>query len=95
MFGAELLRGSVDRMPALGLKPGFRLDAPAWLFALLTAGLFNLEIDGPARRGLLNRRAGIRQTARYSARVVPEPPISAGRSFILGAPSRIGRTVSW
>ena len=30
----------------------------------------------------------------YSGRVSPEPPIAAGKSFSLGRPSLIGRTVS-
>ncbi len=32
--------------------------------------------------------------AAYSATISPEPPNSAGKSFSLGSPSRIGRTVS-
>jgi hypothetical protein len=30
----------------------------------------------------------------YSARLIPEPPISAGRSFIFGKPSFMGSLVS-
>jgi len=31
----------------------------------------------------------------YSARLIPEPPISLGTSFILGIPSCMCSTVSW
>ena len=31
---------------------------------------------------------------RHSATISPDPPISAGKSFIFGSPSRIGSTVS-
>jgi multicomponent K+:H+ antiporter subunit A len=37
--GGEVLRWSVDWLPALGLSFGLRLDALAWLFALLICGI--------------------------------------------------------
>ncbi len=38
--------------------------------------------------------ATVLSASAYSAIVSPEPPISVGRSFILGSPSRIGSTLS-
>ncbi len=59
VFGGEVLRWSVDWLPALGLKFGFRMDGLAWLFALLIAaigalvvlyaGYYLADDDPPAR----------------------------------------------
>jgi multicomponent K+:H+ antiporter subunit A len=44
VFSGEVLRWSVDWLPALGLKLGFRMDGLAWLFALLIAGIGALVV---------------------------------------------------
>ncbi len=59
VFGGDVLRWSVDWLPALGMKLGFRLDGLAWLFALLItaigglvvlyAGYYLADDDPPAR----------------------------------------------
>lgn len=48
--------------------------------------------EGQGSRGA---RAAPIAARTHSGSATPEPPISAGRSFILGSPSRIGSTVSW
>lgn len=45
-FGREVLRWSVDWLPALGLKLGFRMDGLAWLFTLLITGIGALVAVG-------------------------------------------------
>ncbi len=59
VFGGQVLRWSVQWLPALGLQFGFRMDGLAWLFALLICGIGALvvlyaayylgEDDPPAR----------------------------------------------
>ncbi len=44
VFGGEVLRWSVDWLPALGLKFGFRMDGLAWLFTLLITGIGALVV---------------------------------------------------
>ena len=44
VFSGEVLRWSIDWLPALGLKLGFRMDGLAWLFALLIAGIGALVV---------------------------------------------------
>ena len=44
VFGGEVLRWSIDWLPALGLKFGFRMDGLAWLFALLITGIGALVV---------------------------------------------------
>jgi multicomponent K+:H+ antiporter subunit A len=44
VFGGEVLRWSVEWMPALGLRLGFRLDGLAWMFALLICGIGALVV---------------------------------------------------
>ena len=44
VFSGEVLRWSIDWLPALGLKFGFRMDGLAWLFALLIAGIGSLVV---------------------------------------------------
>ena len=39
VFGGEVLRASVQWLPALGLNLGFRMDGLAWLFVLLIGGI--------------------------------------------------------
>ena len=47
------------------------------------------------QRGHRSLRRGVRQIpSSYSATISPDPPSSAGKSFSLGSPSRIGSTVS-
>jgi multicomponent K+:H+ antiporter subunit A len=59
VFGGEVLRWSIDWLPALGLRFGFRMDGLAWLFTLLIAGIgalvvlyaaWYLDPADPARR---------------------------------------------
>ncbi len=59
ILAGEVLRWSVEWMPALGLDFGFRMDGLAWLFALLIVGIgalvvlyaayYLLDDDPPAR----------------------------------------------
>ncbi|MBL8342781.1 MAG: monovalent cation/H+ antiporter subunit A [Rubrivivax sp.] len=59
VFGGAVPRWSIDWVPALGLRVGFRLDGLAWMFALLVLGIGALvvlyaawyldENDPPAR----------------------------------------------
>jgi len=42
--GGEVLRWSVDWLPTLGLKFGFRMDGLAWLFTLLITGIGALVV---------------------------------------------------
>ena len=44
IFAGEVLRWSVDWVPALGLDFGFRMDGLAWLFALLILGIGALVV---------------------------------------------------
>jgi len=44
VFAGEVLRWSVDWLPALGLRLGFRLDGLAWMFALLVLGIGALVV---------------------------------------------------
>lgn len=44
VFRGEVLRWSIDWLPALGLKFGFRMDGLAWLFALLITGIGALVV---------------------------------------------------
>ena len=44
VFAGEVLRWSVDWLPALGLRFGFRLDGLAWMFALLVLGIGALVV---------------------------------------------------
>jgi multicomponent K+:H+ antiporter subunit A len=44
IFDGEVLRWSVDWVPALGLSFGFRMDGLAWLFALLILGIGALVV---------------------------------------------------
>ncbi len=63
VFGGAVARWSVEWLPALGLKFGFRMDGLAWMFALLIAGIGALVVlyagyylaaeDPPARFFLL------------------------------------------
>lgn len=46
------------------------------------------------RRVLASFMAVLPRPSAYSAAISPEPPNSAGKSFSLGNPSRMGRTVS-
>ena len=44
ILAGEVLRWSVDWVPALGLDFGFRMDGLAWLFALLILGIGALVV---------------------------------------------------
>ena len=44
IMAGEVLRWSVDWVPALGLEFGFRMDGLAWLFALLILGIGALVV---------------------------------------------------
>ncbi len=44
VFSGEVLRWSIDWLPALGLKFGFRMDGLAWMFALLITGIGALVV---------------------------------------------------
>ena len=44
VFGGEVLRWSVEWLPALGLRLGFRMDGLAWMFALLVLGMGALVV---------------------------------------------------
>jgi multicomponent K+:H+ antiporter subunit A len=44
VFSGAVPRWSVDWLPALGLKFGFRIDGLAWMFALLIAGIGALVV---------------------------------------------------
>jgi multicomponent K+:H+ antiporter subunit A len=44
VFGGEVLRWSVEWVPALGLRFGFRIDGLAWMFALLIVGIGALVV---------------------------------------------------
>lgn len=44
VFGGAVPRWSVEWLPALGLKFGFRMDGLAWMFALLIAGIGALVV---------------------------------------------------
>jgi multicomponent K+:H+ antiporter subunit A len=44
VFGGEVLRWSVQWLPALGLDLGLRMDGLAWLFALLITGIGALVV---------------------------------------------------
>lgn len=59
VFSGDILRWSVEWLPALGLRFGFRMDGLAWMFALLITGIGALVVlyaacylggdDAPAR----------------------------------------------
>ncbi|KNZ34459.1 MAG: monovalent cation/H+ antiporter subunit A [Methylibium sp. NZG] len=44
VFDGEVLRWSIEWLPALGLRLGFRLDGLAWMFALLVLGIGALVV---------------------------------------------------
>jgi multicomponent K+:H+ antiporter subunit A len=44
VLGAQVLRASVDWLPALGLDLGFRMDGLAWLFVMLIGGIGALVV---------------------------------------------------
>ena len=44
VFSGEVLRWSVEWLPALGLRLGFRIDGLAWMFALLVLGIGALVV---------------------------------------------------
>jgi multicomponent K+:H+ antiporter subunit A len=44
VFGGQVLRWSVQWLPALGLQFGFRMDGLAWMFALLICGMGALVV---------------------------------------------------
>ena len=44
VFSGEVLRWSVDWLPALGLSFGFRMDGLAWMFTLLISGIGALVV---------------------------------------------------
>ena len=44
VFAGEVLRWSVEWLPALGQRLGFRLDGLAWVFALLVLGIGTLVV---------------------------------------------------
>ena len=44
VFSGEVLRWSIDWLPALGLRFGFRMDGLAWMFALLVLGIGALVV---------------------------------------------------
>jgi multicomponent K+:H+ antiporter subunit A len=44
VFSGEVIRWSVEWMPALGLRLGFRMDGLAWMFALLVLGIGSLVV---------------------------------------------------
>jgi len=44
VFDGQVLRWSVDWLPALGLRLGFRIDGLAWTFALLVLGIGALVV---------------------------------------------------
>ncbi|MBP6007404.1 MAG: monovalent cation/H+ antiporter subunit A [Rhodoferax sp.] len=44
VFAGEVLRWSIEWLPALGLRLGFRLDGLAWVFALLVLGIGALVV---------------------------------------------------
>lgn len=64
VFAGEVIRWSVEWMPALGLRLGFRMDGLAWMFALLVLGIGCLVVlyaayyldrkDPPARFHVLH-----------------------------------------
>jgi multicomponent K+:H+ antiporter subunit A len=44
VFSGEVIRWSVEWMPVLGLRLGFRMDGLAWMFALLVLGIGSLVV---------------------------------------------------
>ncbi len=44
VFGGQVLRASIEWLPALGMDLGFRMDGLAWLFVLLIAGIGALVV---------------------------------------------------
>ena len=44
VFAGELLRWSIEWLPSLGLRLGFRLDGLSWMFALLVLGIGALVV---------------------------------------------------
>jgi len=44
VFAGEVIRWSVEWLPALGLRLGFRMDGLAWMFALLVLGIGSLVV---------------------------------------------------
>jgi len=44
VFGGEVLRWSIEWVPSLGLRLGFRMDGLAWMFALLITGIGALVV---------------------------------------------------
>ena len=44
VFAGEVVRWSIEWMPALGLRLGFRMDGLAWMFALLVLGIGALVV---------------------------------------------------
>ena len=72
IFAGEVLRWSVDWVPALGLDFGFRMDGLAWLFSLLILGIGALVVlyagyylhhdDPPARFFQFLQHADVRKS---------------------------------
>ena len=44
VFAGEVLRWSIDWVPGMGLRFGFRMDGLAWMFSLLVLGIGALVV---------------------------------------------------
>lgn len=95
------LSDAIRRANQAGIRVtiGIRAAPAAFISEILFVGVATVERasvqNSRTLSWLLDAEAGVHPArAGYSGRVSPEPPISLGRSFILGRPSLMRRTVS-